>query len=291
MIPFRRILFPVDYSGPCLAAVPYVKAMVERFDAELTLLHAFGVPPLDPMSVGYGEGVVFEIPSIPETEKHQAGRLGEYAGAHFPRTKVHAAVKYADPASAIEAEVRHGGIDLVMMPTHGDGAFRRLLLGSVTTKVLHDASCAVWTGTHAVLSTGKPALPLQSIVCALDLVGESSAVLCGAAVLAKTYGASLHIAHSVENPPAAYEIDYGPFRKELIEAAESVLRKIRSEAQVDATITVDSGSAADLIHQCVAAYHAGLVVTGRGHSQGGLSRVWSVLYAIVRESPCPVLSL
>ena len=33
-----------------------------------------------------------------------------------------------------------------MMPTHGCGPLRRFLLGSVTAKVLHDVSTAVWTG-------------------------------------------------------------------------------------------------------------------------------------------------
>ena len=39
-------------------------------------------------------------------------------------------------------------IDLIMMPTHGYGRFRALLLGSVTAKVLHDADCPVWTAVH-----------------------------------------------------------------------------------------------------------------------------------------------
>jgi hypothetical protein len=36
---------------------------------------------------------------------------------------------------------------------------------------------------------------------------------------------------------------------------------------------------------------ADLVVVGRGNIQGTLSRVWSHLYSIVRDSPCPVLSI
>jgi hypothetical protein len=34
----------------------------------------------------------------------------------------------------------HGYVDLIMMPTHGVGTFRSFLVGSVTAKVLHDAT-------------------------------------------------------------------------------------------------------------------------------------------------------
>jgi len=36
---------------------------------------------------------------------------------------------------------------------------------------------------------------------------------------------------------------------------------------------------------------ADLLVVGRGHDQGAIGRIWSRLYAIVRDSPCPVLSI
>ena len=59
--------------------------------------------------------------------------------------------------------------DLILMPTHGHGPFRRLLLGSVTSKVLHDAECPVWTGVHE--NKDRPAEPmtLKHVVCAVDL--------------------------------------------------------------------------------------------------------------------------
>src|SRR5271165_5527090 len=46
MFPFRKILFPVDYSPPCEAVVPYVKDMLHRFSADLTLVHAYGAEAL-----------------------------------------------------------------------------------------------------------------------------------------------------------------------------------------------------------------------------------------------------
>jgi hypothetical protein len=41
MFPFRKILFPVDYSAPCGAVIPYIKDMARRFSASVTLVHAY----------------------------------------------------------------------------------------------------------------------------------------------------------------------------------------------------------------------------------------------------------
>ena len=46
MLPFKKILFPVDYSPSCTAMVPYVKDMTRHFSAELTLVHAFALRPV-----------------------------------------------------------------------------------------------------------------------------------------------------------------------------------------------------------------------------------------------------
>ena len=44
-----------------------------------------------------------------------------------------------EPAREIVDFAAANQVDLVMMPTHGYGPFRQLLLGSVAAKVLHDA--------------------------------------------------------------------------------------------------------------------------------------------------------
>ena len=61
-----------------------------------------------------------------------------------------------DPGFRI-ADFAHGhGVDLIMMPTHGLGLFRSLLVGSATAKVLHDAQCPVWTAALRLLHVVGP---------------------------------------------------------------------------------------------------------------------------------------
>lgn len=50
-------------------------------------------------------------------------------------------LRSGEPAAEIVAYANNHDSDLIIMPTHGYGVFRRRLLGSITAKVLHDSDC------------------------------------------------------------------------------------------------------------------------------------------------------
>jgi nucleotide-binding universal stress UspA family protein len=77
-----------------------------------------------------------------------------------------------DPAQMILETARHQNVDLIMMPTHGYGAFRRFLVGSVTAKVLHDGECPVWTGAH-LDAVPSQEFAIGHVLCAIDLSSHS----------------------------------------------------------------------------------------------------------------------
>jgi nucleotide-binding universal stress UspA family protein len=180
--------------------------------------------------------------------------------------------------------------DLIMLATHGHGPVRRFLLGSVTAKVLHDATTVVWTGIGSALTDHLPAIPYCSMLCALDDSNEAQAVLKGAVALARAYGAKLALLHAIQTP-AMPRSELGPYRRELIDAAHQRLAELKMSLGVDVCTTVVDAPRAEAVRELALRQKADLVITGRGHCQGTISRMWSHLYAIVRESPCPVLSI
>jgi nucleotide-binding universal stress UspA family protein len=182
-------------------------------------------------------------------------------------------------------------VDLIMMPTHGYGGFRRFILGSVTAKVLHDVGCPVWTGVHMEQAPALDAIAIRKIICALDLTPRSEAVLAAGAQMAEEYGAQLILVHAVPGSDAIPEkLMDCELRRHLMAQSREQLLALASKANVQATLCADSGDVAKVVHRCAQEQKADLVVIGRGH-QTGFGRLRTHSYAIIRESPCPVLSI
>jgi len=286
MLPFRSILFPVDFSEPCLAIVPYVKEMIRHFSAELTLVHAYG-----PEALAYSE-LAITNPELPEEARAFAEqRLRKFALDKFPGKHVETFAELGEAGTVVHKVVQHQGTDLVMLATHGHGPIRRFLLGSVTTKILHDITAAVWTGTGSAFADHTPQIPYKSVLCALDYSDEAEGVLRAAAAFACSYQAQLSLVQAVELPSPTLDIDFTPYRKVLMDAADFRLRELKGKLGINAPHIVLDAPVAQAIHEEAVRRHADLIMTGRGHALTTFSRMWANLYPIVRESPCPVLSI
>jgi nucleotide-binding universal stress UspA family protein len=279
VLPFKKVLFPVDYSEPCLAIVPYVKEMQRHFSAQLSLVHAYG-----PEALAFSP-LPMSDPQLPEEAKALAEeRLREFAQSHFPGSHVELFTGVGEPGGVISDLVQHQGADLVMLATHGRGPLRRFLLGSVTTKVLHDLTVPVWTG-HPLR------VPYRSILAAVDGSEEAETVVRAAHAFAVSYQAQLSLAYVLEMPPVAMETAFGPYRDDFVEAADIRLRELKGQLGIDAPHAIVDGPIADALREEALRTDADLIVTGRGRTQGAFSRIWSHLYPIVRHAPCPVLSI
>jgi nucleotide-binding universal stress UspA family protein len=79
-------------------------------------------------------------------------------------------------------------------------------------------------------------------------------------------------------------------RRHLLAQSREQLLALASRANVRATILTDSGEVSKVVHRFAQEQKADLVVIGRGHHTG-FGRLRTHSYSIIRESPCPVLSI
>jgi nucleotide-binding universal stress UspA family protein len=179
-----------------------------------------------------------------------------------------------DPAQTI-VKAAHETAGLIMIPTHGYGPFRRFILGSTAAKVLHDADCPVWTGVH-LESAPDAAAPQRRVLCAVDLGPQSSKTLFWAASLALQFGAPLTLLHVTLGAP-------GPARVEL--------ERLLSFVNADAELCAESGNPAAAICAAAERTQADVLVIGRGSAAGIFGRLRANAYSIIRQSPCPVVSV
>lgn len=295
MKPFRKILFPTDFSKAVTDMVPYVTEMAERFSANVTLLHAFDLVRDYVLTSSYeatcepGYTAIPYTPAFEDLRNERQHRLEDFGRVQFPSVPHNLKIEDGDPATTIELVAQNENVDLIVMPTRGLGRFRRLLLGSVTAKVLHDVRCPVLTSAHEPGPSLPPPRGYRSIVCAVDQSGETAAVLRAAGFLARTYGARLCLVHmeSTSSPEHDEQASAESLRHLFQHALDSDDRKV----EADAKVCILDAAIPEGIRKTATEEKADLVIVGRGHEKGSLSRMWSHLYTIIRESPCPVLSV
>ena len=285
----ERILFPVDFSERSRAAAPFVLSMAQRYKAKVTTIHALQPPP--PLYAGMNT-VYPEVYDFEGLAADLRAEMEKFAEAELPKIETTHVVEMGDPAAVITEYAENQGMSLIAMPTHGYGAFRRALLGSVTAKVLHDAKVPVWTAAHAPEPSHRAHPKPRYILCALDLKPESSDTLQYSLELAADADASVELVH------IAPEGEIAPLHTEsrlhdlLVEAARSKLVKIQEAAGAnDVEVVMAGGSVADMVRDVAVRKRADLIVIGRGSIQAGRGRLKANSYAIIREAPCPVMSV
>lgn len=287
MIEFQRILFPVDFSARSAAAVPAVQAMAKRFGSEVTVLHVVDLPAA---GIGPPEAAAWATLIGAERLREQGQiALSSFVAREFQDAQVKTISAEGDPAIVIADYARENGPDLIMMPTSGLGRFRRLLLGSVTTKVLHDCEAPVWTGVHSAEIAAHPAVEWKRVLCALEAHPRDRHVLQWAAELAAEQKLDLRLVHAVQGPEDCE--DNPSFREFLFDTARERIDKLQREAGTSFELCLQLGAPGRVVHQAAYGYGADLVVIGRGVLQKAFGSLRSGAYEIIREAPCPVMSV
>jgi nucleotide-binding universal stress UspA family protein len=289
MFKFDSILFPVDFSERSRAAAPFVLSMAQRYKSRVIVLHAFEPPPplYGGMNVVYSN--TYDFASV-EVEIRR--KLVEFAADQLPKVDVTCICETGFPVAAIVQYAENNSIDLIAMPTHGYGPFRRALLGSVTAKVLHDTRVPVWTDAHAPEASHRAHPQPRQILVALDLKAESQHTLEAALQLAKDCGATVEIVHAApEGEIAPLETEARLHEVTAEAAREAVVAVKRQDGGTEVDVVVDTGSVSKLLRSVALRKRSDLIVIGRGALQEGFGMLRSNAFEIIRDAPCPVLSL
>jgi nucleotide-binding universal stress UspA family protein len=289
----KKILVPVDFSERSRLGLEHADAVAQRFGSSIVLLHV--VPPSPYEYAVIDEGFAFPGGEAPDDltrkiEDHMARLLMGVA----PKATVETRIIHGDPAGVIVAASNEVDVDLVAMPTHGYGVFRRFALGSVTTKVLHDTETPVLTGVHVPELTPIDPEPYKRVACAIDLDKHGEETLWWAAKFSKACANDLLVIHAA--PAMAPLVPYGDWvppdtRTQVIDRARTELDRMLASVGCEAQVVIDAAGPLDLIPKATAENYADVLVVGRSQHAGFLPGLRAHAGAIIRESPCPVISV
>jgi nucleotide-binding universal stress UspA family protein len=286
----QKVLMPVDFSEPWRGASHYGAALARQFNAEITLLH---VLPYANFAGGGMEYAPTVLESLAEERRTSAQtQLDTFLAEELQNVKVNRVLLEGDPAGTIVDYAHNEHTNLIVMPTHGYGPFRRFILGSVTAKVLHDADCPVWTGIHMAEAPPVEQIAFQNVACAVDLGPQSRCALKWAAEFAAKFGATLSIFHVTPDLDGRVGEYFDPdWRLQIRTMAKEEIEKLMTETGVTAKVQIISGDVAREVALAAGDHKTDLLVIGRGSSSGILGRLRTHSYALIRQSPCPVVSV
>jgi len=304
MINIRRILCPIDFSDHSRRALDHAVAIARWYESTVTVLNVFSATPV----AAFGPGpVAFEPLILTNVDRDQllADTTAFARAEGAPGVPIEAMVREGSPADEIVEQATGMKADLLVIGTHGRTGFDRLLLGSVTEKVLRKASCPVLT-VPAQNPDAVPAGPVlyRRILCPVDFSDASMNALKYATSMAQEADGRLTVlhvvAHEFENTAdmASAISDAGMTIGSFVKQREEAIRRRLQDAVGTAPefCTVEPllihGKPWREVLRIAAERQSDLIVMGvHGRGAADLLFFGSTTEHVVREAPCPVLTL
>lgn len=297
MLTLKRVLCAIDFSDSSARAVGHAAAFARWYQADLTVVHVaamldrgFGPAPMESELVPVGPTHDQIVEDVRQT----------LAAAGVGALNPHVSVREGRPVTGILDEATAVHADLLVLGTHGRSGVSRLLLGSVSEKVVRTALCPVLTVPPHATSAPADAVLLKRILCPLDFSPSSKRALQYALSLAQEANGSLTVLHVIEwlpeeEPRTHAHFQVPDYRQHLLhDARERLHAEINDDVRAwcDVQEVVTFSKAYREILRIANTASADLIVMGAQ----GRDAVDSLLFGsttehVMRAASCPVLTL
>jgi nucleotide-binding universal stress UspA family protein len=294
---FKNILCATDFSDISNQSIVYGVGLAKEFGAGLTICH---VVDLSAIAI-YGE---FQLEPVEQQNRITAdarAQLDQVVGDQ--QVEWEPLIKVGKPADEISRVVEEKNIDLVITATRGRSGFKRLVLGSVTERLMRTLTCPLLVvccqGTELYDIPEEP-IRLKKILVGCDFSPDSDQAFEYGLSLAQEYEAELHLAHVIEPPvqPNLIHVET-VIPGEIQEDHRNLLiQKLKDMVPAEAAnwctpqITIMEGQPYDELVKYANTRDADMIVLGvRGHGLVRTLFLGSTTDRVIRHSSCPVLSV
>ncbi len=183
---YRKMLVPLAVSELSAATLPYAKELAARLDLTVVLLHV-----LSPAERGTISQLQADIDHKAGIVQRQAEEAKKSMGIEIKDSPVRVLgeVAIGSPAEEITRYAVEKEVDLILMATHARSGISRLIMGSVTDKVVRTSKVPVW-----LVRPGAPEeaiydnWPGKTMLVPLDGSEPAEVVLPHVEKLAKQHG-------------------------------------------------------------------------------------------------------
>jgi nucleotide-binding universal stress UspA family protein len=294
MLEVKLILCPIDFSEFSVRAYHHALSLAEHYRAKLVALHIVELFRFPSVGFAASAGLYDETcQAVRESGKEQ---LQEFVKNHThdeiqPELVVHQGIAPDSILSFAQAQKT----DVIVMGTHGRRGYDRLMLGSVTDRVMRRAPCpvlAVCKPPHDSMAAGKErghVHHLSRILFCTDFSENSERALNYAISATTEYDAELTLLHVLEEVPSPAKTE------EAIAAATEQLDKLippegRKTLKIKTAVRI--GKPYRQIIQLALETQIDMVAMGvRGRGALDLAVFGSTTYRVMQLGPCPVLAV
>ena len=191
---FKNVLFATDFSDAAAQAIPYVREIAKRYDANVLTLH---VRPGRAHSLPYRTWTSNTKIAETEDERHREQIL-----AAFPDTRTSVLIKEGNVEDHLDSIIRSRDVDLVVIGTTGQTRDGKHRLGSVAEEIFRSVTCPVLTvGLHSLWSSGSR---FRKILCAADQASDQA--VAHAVSLSQEFQSRLVLLSVISEQEAGYHV-------------------------------------------------------------------------------------
>jgi nucleotide-binding universal stress UspA family protein len=294
---FKNILCATDFSDFSNHTVSYGVALAKEFEAKLFICHV-----IDLSSVAiYGE---FQLDPV-----GQQNRIMEDANAQLEDLTGNQPVAWeplitvGKPADEIARAVEEKEIDLVITATRGRSGLKRIILGSVTERLMRTLACPLLVMSspeHDPVGTADREFKLKKILVGCDFSPDSGQAFNHGLSLAQEFQSELHLAHVIE-PPAQPDLLKGEtsvtfeiredYRDLLTNKLKDMVPEEAGNWCTPQTSLLEGQPYEELVNYAESNDIDMIVLGVRGHGLVKTLFLGSTTDRVIRRSPCPVLSV
>lgn len=295
MLEIKLILCPVDFSEFSVRAYRHALSLAEHYGAKLVALNIVELSryPYADYAASAGDYDALRQSLIDGGRE----RLQEFVTKHtHDEIPLELIVHKGVAPDCILWFAQERKADLIVMGTHGRRGFDRLVLGSVTNRVMRTASCPVLVVCNPTRESTDETEPghvhhhhLGRILYCTDFSQNSEQALNYALSVRSEYDAELTMLHVLEEAPGDSKAE------EVIAAATARVDKLiateeRKGQKIKTAVRI--GKPYQQIIQYIQENQIDLVAMGV-HGRGTLDVAvfGSTTYRVMQLGPCPVLAV
>ncbi len=289
-LPPQTIMAAIDFSDFTHTVLAYSAMLGRRYAAGLQLVHVT----VDANALLEHNETSLDVKAL----QHENIRSAEEALKGLITDldmQCELIVSKGDPADEISRLATEHQADIVVTATHGRSGFRRLLIGSVTEKLMKTLPCPLLTMHPPEDDISPPAgseTRLNRILVGCDFSPDSDLAVAYAINLAQTFQADIHLCHVIQ--PSFYKIDIQDSTA-LRDRLERQLAGMLPDAGSDgcrAEAALLDGVPYMALMDYAKKRNMDLIVLGiRGHTLWEKLLVGSTTDRLIRHAPFPVLAV